>query len=72
MQIKDFDELELKLNEIGYGLDKIKSLSKILCESMYETYNFKSADMQNLILVLDEKIIEIKEKFNLIGKELIL
>ena len=71
MKIKDLDELEINLNEIGVRLSQVKSLSKILLDCMYENYDLKPQDIQNLTSVLGDKIIQVKEKFNLMEHELI-
>jgi len=70
MQIKDLEELENQLNEVGCGLDNIKSLSRILLDCIHGGDNLKPQDVANLTYVLDEKITSLKEKFNLIAKEL--
>lgn len=72
MQIKDFDELEKQFNEAFCNLDNIESLSKILIGCIYKDSELKPKDIQNLISVLHEKIIILKEKFSLIEKELII
>lgn len=72
MRIKDFDELEKQFNEAFCNLDNIESLSKILIGCIYEDSELKPKDIQNLISVLHEKIIILKEKFSLIEKELII
>lgn len=72
MKVKDFDELENRLNEIAWNLDKIESLSRILIDCIRGGDNLKSKDVENLTSVLDEKIILLKEKFNLIEQNFII
>ena len=50
---------------------QVKSLSKILLDCMYENDDLKPQDIQNLTSVLGDKIIQVKEKFNLMEHELI-
>lgn len=68
MQIKDLDELEKNFNEASWRLDNIKSLSKILLDCIHGGDNLKPQDIQNLTDTLNDKIIELKEKFNLIAQ----
>lgn len=70
MQIKDLEELEIHLNEIGARLNQVESLSKILLDCICSNDNLKPRDAENLISVLSEKITKVKEKFNLIEQEL--
>lgn len=70
MQIKDLDELEENFNEASWRLDNIKSLSKILLDCIYGGDNLKPQDIQNLTDTLNEKIIELKEKFNAMAQNL--
>lgn len=71
MKLTALEELENQLNEIGVRLCLVESLSKILLKCIYEKYDLKSKDIQNLICVLNEKISNLKEHFNLIEQELI-
>lgn len=64
MHIKDLDELEKQFNEVACNLDSIESLSKVLLNCIYENKNLKPKDIQNLTDVLNEKIINLKQKFN--------
>lgn len=64
MRIKDFDKLEDSFNEAFCNLDNIESLSRILVGCIYENSDLKPKDVQNLISVLNEKILELKQKFN--------
>lgn len=70
MQIKDLDALEILLNEIGVELDQIKSLSAILSEGLCNEQMSNLPDIQNLTSVLNEKIIDLKEKFSMMAKDL--
>lgn len=72
MQIKNIDELEKSFNDAFGNLDNIESLSRILIGCMYENSDLKPKDIQNLILTLNEKILELKQKFNLIEQNFIL
>lgn len=72
MQIKNLDELEKSFNDAFGNLDNIESLSRILIGCMYENSDLKPKDIQNLILTLNEKILELKQKFNLIEQNFIL
>jgi len=72
MQIKDLDELENQFNEAAGSLDSIESLSKILLDCIYENKDLKPKDVQSLTDVLNEKIIELKEKFALIARAFII
>jgi len=72
MQIKDIDELENQFNEVAGSLDSIESLSKILLDCIYQNSDLKPKDVQNLTDVLNEKIIELKEKFALIAQSFII
>ena len=71
MKIKDLDELEICLNEIGTRLNQVESLSKILLDCLYENYDLKPQDIQNFTSVLGNKIAQVKEKFNIMEEELI-
>lgn len=70
MQIKDIEKLETQLNEIGIRLDEARSLSKILLEYIQINGSSKPCDVENLTSVLNKQIASIKEKFNLLEKEL--
>lgn len=72
MQIKDLDELEKQFNEAFCNLDNIESLSKILIGCVYEDSELKPKDVLNLIGILHEKILNLKEKFNLIEQSFII
>lgn len=61
---KNFDELEKQFNDAFCELDSIESLSRILIGCIYEDSDLKPKDVQNLISVLNEKILELKQKFN--------
>lgn len=70
MLIKDLDELEMQLNEIGASLSQIESLSKIVLDCMYGGDNLKPSDIQNLTSVLGDRIYELKQRFNKLAEEL--
>lgn len=70
IKIKDFDELENEFNEISIRLSHIESLSRILLDCIVNCEDFKPCDIENLTSVLKEKVINLKEKFNLIENEL--
>lgn len=72
MKVKDFDELEKQFNNAAANLDSIESLSVILLDCIYENKDLKSKDIQNLMDVLNEKITDLKEKFNLIAQTFII
>lgn len=72
MQIKDLDDLEKSFNEAFCNLDNIESLSRILIDCMYENSDLKPKDIQNLILTINEKILELKQKFNSIEHNFII
>lgn len=72
MQIKDLDDLEKSFNEAFRNLDNIESLSRILIDCMYENSDLKPKDIQNLILTINEKILELKQKFNSIEHNFII
>ena len=70
MQIKDLDELEKLFNEIGINLDQIKSLSKILLDSLCSEDDINSHDVKNLTSILNDRIKNLKEKFRSMEKDL--
>lgn len=70
MQIKDLDELENQLNEVGASLSQIESLSKIVLDCMHGGDNLKPCDVQNLTSVLGDRISELKQRFNRLAEEL--
>lgn len=72
MKIKDLDELEKSFNEAFCSLDNIESLSRILIDCMYENSDLKPKDIQNLTMTINEKILELKQKFNSIEQNFIL
>lgn len=72
MQVKDFDELEKSFNDAICNLDNIESLSKILIGCMYENSDLRPKDIQNLTMTINEKILELKQKFNSIEQNFII
>lgn len=70
MQIKQFDELELEFEQAGFNLDKIGSLISILLDCVLNGNDIKQRDIQNLMLVINEEVSILKEKFNLIESKL--
>lgn len=72
MQIKDFDELKKIFNEVAANLDSIDSLSVILFDCIYDNKDLKPKDFQNLIMAINEKILELKQKFNSIEQNFII
>lgn len=70
MQIKDLDKLEILLNQIGVELDQVKSLSIILSDNLCNEQISNLPDVQNLTYILNEKIINLKEKFSTMAKDL--
>lgn len=71
MKINELDELETQLNQIAYGLDKVESLSAILHDCIQNAYNLNPNDVDNLTSALNEKITELKQKFNSMDAKLI-
>ena len=71
MQIRDLNELETQLNEIGARLSIVNSLSKILIEAVYEKYDENPQDIQNLLDVLNQKIFELKKEFSKMQENLV-
>jgi len=71
MQIKDLDELENNFNEAAANLDSIKSVSKNLFDCLCGS-NCKPKDIQNLTDVLNERIKNLSEKFDLIAQSFII
>lgn len=71
MQIKDLDELENNFNEAACNLDIIQSLSKILLDCLYGN-DSEPKDIQNLTEALNEKIIDLQEKIDLIAESFII
>lgn len=70
MRIKDLDALEILLNQIGVELDQVKSLATILSDDLCNEQMTNLPDVQNLTLILNEKIIDLKEKFSTMAKDL--
>lgn len=69
MQIKDLDELEKQLNQVGASLSEIESLSKISL-SFFEGADLEHKDAANINEILNEKVTLLKNEFGSIVKEL--
>jgi hypothetical protein len=62
------NKIKNKMINIGVDLNKIESLSRILIESTRFNENLKGWDIENALLILSEKILRTKHKFNDIEK----
>lgn len=64
MQIKDFDEIENRFNEINICFTHLESLSKVLLDLLCNEEEIR--DVESITSVLQEKITDLKLKFNII------
>lgn len=64
MQIKDFDEIENRFNEINICFTHLESLSKVLLDLLCNEEEIR--DVESITSVLQEKITALKLKFNII------
>ncbi len=59
---KYFEELEQNLSSVSCNLERIKTLSKILQEILFDNTTFKTQDAQNISQLLLQEITKIKEE----------
>lgn len=64
MKKKQFKKVEKQMINVGINLNKIESLSRILCQCLLFGEDLKSWDVENLSLILHEKLKNTKQKFN--------
>jgi hypothetical protein len=64
MKKKHFKKIEKQMLQVGNNLNKIESLSRILLHCINLDNNLKSWDIENLSLILSEKLITTKQRFN--------
>jgi hypothetical protein len=64
MKKKQFKKIKNQMINVGVNLNKLESLSRILLHCTVSDENLKEWDKENLSLILLEKLIETKHKFN--------
>lgn len=64
MKKKNFKKIENKMIQVSIDLNKLESLSRILIDSLSDPLNLKSWDVENLALILLEKLTATRQKFN--------
>jgi len=64
MKKKQFKKIEKQIINVGIDLNKIESLSRILSHCILFGEDLKNWDVENLSLILHEKLLNTKQKFN--------
>lgn len=62
------NKIKNQMIDVGIDLNMLESLSRILIDSIRDPINLKKWDAENLSLLMSEKIIGTKQKFNNIEK----
>lgn len=56
---KYLDKIEQDINSVSCSLDKVRTLSKILQEMLFDNTTFKQQDTQNICLLLVQELDKI-------------
>jgi len=64
MKKRQFKKIKNQMINVGINLNKLESLSRVLFHCTVSDENLKEWDNENLSLILLEKLIETKQKFN--------